>query len=342
MKKTADILLSRDAFREGVFARDGHKCVFCEKPAVDAHHLLERRLWVDGGYYLNNGASVCEEHHKLCEMTKISVEDVRFAAGIKSVIVPEELYPDHVHDKWGNPILEDGRRARGPLFYDESVQKILNAGGVMELFTHFVKYPRTMHLPWSQGMHSDDKMLQNCNHFEGKEVVVSVKWDGENTTMYTDHIHARSIDSKNHASRNWVKGFWGSICGDIPVGWRICGENLFAKHSIEYANLESYFTGFSIWNDRNRRLDWDEMLEWFKLLNIVPPTELYRGVYDEKKIRALWSDSLYDTMEGYVMTTVEGFDYKDFHERAAKFVRKNHVQTVQHWRHAKLIPNKLR
>jgi len=222
------------------------------------------------------------------------------------------------------------------------VQKILNAGNVMDLFTHFVKYPRTMHLPWSQGMHSDDKMLQNCDHLEGKEVVVSIKWDGENTTMYSDHIHARSIDSKNHESRNWVKGFWGSICGDIPVGWRICGENLFAKHSIEYTDLDSYFTGFSIWDDKNHRLDWDEMLEWFNLLNVVPPTELYRGIFDEKKIKALWSDSMYDTMEGYVVTTVDGFDYKDFHKRTAKFVRKNHVQTVQHWRHARIVPNKLK
>ena len=337
-----NILLTRDAFREGVFERDNHKCVFCDKPAADAHHLLERRLWTDGGYYLNNGASVCEEHHKLCEMTTISVEDVRFAAGIKSIVVPEELYPDHIYDKWGNPILDDGRRGRGPLFYDESVQKILNAGNVMDLFTHFVKYPRTMHLPWSQGMHSDDKMLQNCDHLEGKEVVVSIKWDGENTTMYSDHIHARSIDSKNHESRNWVKGFWGGICGDIPVGWRICGENLFAKHSIEYTDLDSYFTGFSIWDDKNHRLDWDEMLEWFNLLNVVPPTELYRGIFDEKKIKALWSDSMYDTMEGYVVTTVDGFDYKDFHKYTAKFVRKNHVQTVQHWRHARIVPNKLK
>lgn len=64
-------LLTRDAFREGVFARDGNCCVFCGRPAVDAHHILERRLWPDGGYYLNNGASVCAEHHMLCETTEI-------------------------------------------------------------------------------------------------------------------------------------------------------------------------------------------------------------------------------------------------------------------------------
>lgn len=39
-------LLTRDQFREGVFARDNYKCVFCDKPAVDAHHILERDSYI--------------------------------------------------------------------------------------------------------------------------------------------------------------------------------------------------------------------------------------------------------------------------------------------------------
>src|SRR3546814_5336655 len=68
------ILLTRTAFREGVFARDENRCVFCPLPAEDAHHIIERRLWPDGGYYLDNGASVCRDHHIRCETTEISVE----------------------------------------------------------------------------------------------------------------------------------------------------------------------------------------------------------------------------------------------------------------------------
>jgi len=81
-------LLTCDEFREAVFARDGHKCVFCGARAEDAHHIIERRLWPDSGYYLDNGASVCEKHHLDCEQTTISVEDVRAAqnhAGTSSV-----------------------------------------------------------------------------------------------------------------------------------------------------------------------------------------------------------------------------------------------------------------
>lgn len=61
-------LLTRDIFRESVFSRDNHKCVICGNPAKDAHHIIERRLFSDGGYYIDNGASLCEEHHIKCNV----------------------------------------------------------------------------------------------------------------------------------------------------------------------------------------------------------------------------------------------------------------------------------
>lgn len=173
-------LLSRDDFREGVFKRDNYKCVFCGAPAQDAHHILERRLWPDGGYYIENGASVCAEHHIQCEQTIISVEEVREAAGITRIHVPDQFYPEQPIDKWGNYILEDGRRTRGELFHDESVQKVLAQGGVLDLFTPYVKYGRTFHLPWSPGAHDDDKTLNDASQFYGKRVIVTKKMDGEN------------------------------------------------------------------------------------------------------------------------------------------------------------------
>lgn len=336
-------LLSRDKFREGVFERDNHTCVFCDNAAVDAHHILERRLFEDGGYYLDNGASVCQVHHLECEMTIISVEAVREACGIKNIVVPDSMYPEHTYDKWGNPVLNDGRRSKGPLFYDESVQKILAKGDVLDQFVHYTKAARTMHFPWSPGVHDDDKVIKSLDAFIGQEVVVTIKMDGENTMMYPDYFHARSIDGRNHPSRAWAKAKWGQICGDIPEGWRINGENVYAKHAIHYENLEDYFYGFGIWNERNIRLDWDEQLEWFKLLNVTSVPELYRGIYDEKIIKALWNDSMYDTMEGYVVTTVKGFAFANYHKNVAKFVRKNHVQTsVHHWQTQRVIPNLLK
>lgn len=324
------VLLSRDDFREGVFARDHGACVFCGKSAKDAHHIMERRLWPDGGYYLENGASVCEEHHLKCESTEISVEDVRRACGITKPVIPPHLYDDQPYDKWGNPILPNGQRLKGELFFDESVQKAI--APYVGNFTHHVKYPRTWHLPWSQNLTDDDRMMPSVEQFAGKEVVVTEKMDGENTTMYSDYIHARSVDSKGHWSRDFVKGLWSQFCGDIPEGWRVCGENLFAKHSIGYDDLPSYLMGFSVWDDKNVCLSWDETIEWFKLLGITSVREMYRGPWDEEKIKALWSpDQDWDHREGYVVRVTDSFPYGDFRKCVGKFVRKGHVMTTKHW-----------
>ena len=323
-------LLSRDSFREGVFQRDGHRCVVCGSDGkLDAHHILERRLWSDGGYYLANGASVCEPHHMMCETTEISVEELREFAGITKKIIPDHLYNDQVYDKWGNPILPNGQRLIGELFFDESVQKVLK--DVLNLFTHHVKYPRTTHVPWSPGMNEDDRILSSMEHFIGKEVVVTEKMDGENTTFYSDYTHARSLDGRNHPSRNWVKNFWSGIAADIPDRWRVCGENLFAKHSIQYDDLTSFFYGFSIWNERNICLPWDETLEWFKLLGIQPVPVLYQGIYNETLIKKIMTQQYWEKNEGYVIRLEHEFSFADFKKSVAKCVRKGHIQTTKHW-----------
>lgn len=325
-------LLSRDAFREGVFSRDGHRCVICHQPAQDAHHIIDRRLWTDGGYYLENGASVCGQHHIDCETTVISVESIREAAGISTVIVPHHLYADHKYDKWANHILANGQRLKGELFFDQSVQKILAQGYVLDLFGDKVKYPRTHHVPWSPGIHSDDRMIESMAAFEGKRVIVTVKMDGENTSLYSSGIHARSVDSRHHSSRDWVKNMWSRISAEIPLDWRVCGENLFAQHSIVYEGLPSYFLGFSVWDEMNLCQSWDDTLEWLQLLDIEPVPVIYDGTYDEKKIRSLY-DSKRDwaSSEGYVIRVADAFSYGKFRECIAKFVRHGHVQTTKHW-----------
>lgn len=335
-------LLTRDNFREGVFARDNHACVICGKPGQDAHHILERRLFDDGGYYLENGATVCGEHHLECERTTISVEEIRAAAGIRKICVPDHFYDDHIYDKWGNPILEDGRRGKGELFYDQSVQKVLAEGGALGLFTSRVKYPRTNHLPWSPGLTDDDRVLKDLSCFEGKRVIITKKMDGENTTMYSDGIHARSLDSKGGVDRAYVKKMWANIAHDIPVDWRICGENLWAQHSIAYDNLESYFLAFSVWNEKGVCLAWDESLEYFDLLGLKHVPVLYDGIFSEKECRKVEKDLSWEKDEGYVVRLAESYTYGQFRQSIAKYVRAGHVQTTKHWRAGRqFIPNGL-
>lgn len=338
------VLLKRDAFRAAVFARDGGCCVICNEHAVDAHHIMERRLWPDGGYHLDNGASLCAGDHKLAESTEISTDDIRYYAGIKKIILPPHLYEDEVYDKWGNNILPDGRRLRGELFHDESVQKAL--APVLHLFTNRVKYPRTYHLPWSPGTAPDDCVMGGLAMkatFYGKEVVITTKMDGENTTMYNDYLHARSLDFQPHPSRSWIKAKHAQICFDIPQDWRVCGENLYAKHTISYRHLSSYFLVFSIWNDRNICLDWDSTLEWINLLGLQPVPTLYRGVWDESIAKNMYHKTINgDESEGYVVRLADSFPYRNFRYSVAKYVRAGHVPVhATHWRHDIVIHNEL-
>ncbi len=340
------MLLTRDTFRERVFARDNHSCVLCGAAGQDAHHIIERRLFTEphefGGYFLDNGATVCGPCHIKCEQTVVSVEDVREAAGITKKIVPSYIYEDDIVDKWGNTVLLNGNRLRGPLFYDESVQKILEQGGMLSHFTKYVKYGRTNHLPWSPGIHDDDRVISSLEAFKDKEIIVTEKMDGENTTIYSDYIHARSIDGRHHESRNWVKNFASGWQYQLDDNMRVCGENLFAEHSIRYDELESYFLGFSLWVD-DTRLHWDETLEYFEILGVTPVRVLYRGKFDEDLIKSLYSPNDWDRSEGYVVTTVEGFKQRDFKSHVAKYVRKGHVQTSKHhWATQKIIPNVLK
>lgn len=201
------------------------------------------------------------------------------------------------------------------------------------------KYPRTPHLPWSENRSDDDLFLQNTKHFEGKEVVITEKLDGENTTMYTDYMHARSMNYRPHISRDLVKQLHAGIAHTIPEGWRICGENVYAKHSIAYANLESYFYLFSIWDDRNVCLDWQQTVEWAQLFNLKTPREFYRGLWNEKGIAKLPVDT--ECCEGYVVRTMSSFSYEAFDRHVAKWVRKDHLTTDSQWMDQEVVSNRL-
>lgn len=335
------ILLTRDVFRNSVFERDKWKCVICGKKGIDAHHIIERRLFPDGGYYVDNGATLCSEHHIQAEQTVLSCDSLREAAGITSVILPPHLYPDEKWDKWGNLILNNSQRVRGELFEDESVQKILQSAGVLSLFTPWVKYPRTYHLPNSPGVTKDDRVLTDLSFFRNKRVVVTEKRDGENTTIYPNYVHPRSLTMSSHPSRSWIMNFASKVGCNIPNDWRVCGENLFAKHSIFYENLSCYFEAFSIWNSSNICLDWDTTIEWFNLLGLFHVPVLYDGPWKENLIEQFIPNDT-TKQEGFVIRVSNEFPFSQFRNCVAKWVRPGHVETSHHWRFQPVIKNQLK
>jgi ATP-dependent RNA circularization protein (DNA/RNA ligase family) len=206
-----------------------------------------------------------------------------------------------------------------------------------------LKYPRTYHLPFSEGSTNDDKKLKTDEDFRGKYVIITEKLDGENTSMTHDKIWARSVDSGHHPSRNWINSLWNVVKYDIPPNLRICGENMYAKHSLYYDKLESYFYVFSIW-DGDTCLSWNETVEWCALLDLKHVPVVYSGIYDavwiyeNHNIKSLFGDE----REGLVVRVPESFNYQDFASKLTKIVRKKHVQTSQHWMYDAIVPNKLK
>ncbi|GLZ75887.1 hypothetical protein Afil01_06940 [Actinorhabdospora filicis] len=200
-----------------------------------------------------------------------------------------------------------------------------------------VSYPRTPHVPWSPG-HTPDDLRAGSVALGGREVVVTEKLDGENTTLYRDGLHARSLDSGHHPSRAKVKALHGRIGPLIPPGWRVCGENLYARHSIAYDDLDAHFYAFSAWSGETC-LSWDDTVAFARSLGLPVPRVLWRGVYDERAVRGLAVDT--GRAEGYVVRDAGAFTLGEFGSRVAKWVRPRHVKTGTHWMHVAVVPNGL-
>lgn len=223
------------------------------------------------------------------------------------------------------------------------------------------KYPRTPHLPWSLSKTEDDIEVADLASFRGRAVVVTEKMDGEATTVYPDgYTHARSTDSGHHPSRSWLKQYAATFAHDIPAGWRICGENVFAYHSIFYTDLPSYFLVYGIYDEKNNCLPWDETVQVCDMLGLSTVPVLYMGEWDDS-LRGLWTGKgTFPTFEskknqpvfpddfepcgaeGYVVRLACGFPYDAFEASVAKFVRPHHVKTDEHWMKRKPVPNLLR
>jgi hypothetical protein len=192
-----------------------------------------------------------------------------------------------------------------------------------------MKYPRTFHLPCSMGGTSDDKRLTDVLMFDGIQLVYTEKLDGENTVMTNQTIHARSEDGYSNEWQTYMKREWNTFRFNIPDGMTICGENLYAVHSIEYERLTSYFYVFNIM-EGDIVLSWNDTVYWAELIGLPVVPVIRFGAIDEMPIPSC--SAFGSTCEGYVVRNIEAFPVTEFKTNVAKCVRENHVQTDVHWR----------
>ena len=220
------------------------------------------------------------------------------------------------------------------------------------------KYPRTYHLPFSPGTTSDDKKLGAdwFKDYEGKEVMISEKLDGEATAMNVQDVYARSHGAPTR--KEWARNLWQpdglywkirSLIGETEM---IYGENLYGIHSIEYPGLMNYWHMYAM-NDGERWYSWDEVEDMAKILEVPTVPVLWRGIAESEKqitdiiMKYVAEPSVYGpTREGIVMRTVESFPFEEngedaFSHHICKWVRLHHIQTdvfwTKNWKRAKLI-----
>ncbi|MCH2164995.1 MAG: RNA ligase family protein [Marinovum sp.] len=202
------------------------------------------------------------------------------------------------------------------------------------------KYGRTYHFPFSPGVQSDDKIIPSLERFDGQDVVVTEKMDGENTTIHPGGCHPRSPDARYHPSRDWMMAFAATISHQLESDERIIGEYLYARHSIAYDALSSYFLGFA-WVKADVFQPWDATRSRLDALGIQSVPELCQGTFDLSSIQDLAGSLDTAKQEGFVMRLTGAFPEAEMGVSVAKWVRAGHVQSQAHWTKSPLIANGL-
>lgn len=197
-------------------------------------------------------------------------------------------------------------------------------------------YPRTPHLPGSPGATSDDKHAskETLTHLQsGIELVASIKMDGGNVSAYPDAFHGRSKDSGTQPWDTYAKRLWSQFRFDIPEGWRVSCESMYARRSVAYENLESPLYVIGIWNEKNELISWADTVEWAQMLGLPTVPPIYVGT-DFKEASTVWKKQFTpETSEGFVIRDAGKIPHAQFGSRVVKYVRANHVQTSADWRH---------
>jgi hypothetical protein len=212
------------------------------------------------------------------------------------------------------------------------------------------KYPRSFHLPWSPGGTSDDKRMADVLALVGAPIVVTEKCDGSNLTYTSKSVFSRSHSGPPaHPSFDLAKATHGRIRHLISDGISVFCEYCYAVHSIEYAEMPEYSLVFGVRDDvRGTWWDWDMTAAQAADLGLPTVPVIFRGaVASERELEELTTglargpSALGGEREGVVVRLAGEFADAAFARSLGKWVRKDHVQTDEHWQHQAIRPQRL-
>lgn len=211
------------------------------------------------------------------------------------------------------------------------------------------KYNRTLHLPWSEGRGAEDKIAKSVDSLLGRHIVITEKMDGSNVCLESKGCFARThVGPPTHKSFDGLKALHAEL--SYLIGGQYFGEWCYAKHSIKYETLPGYFLMFAIRDGKNLEFwePWGYVCEVAAELDVPTVPFLWEGeVGSAKELEALtcklaaMPSACGGEREGVVVRIEEQFRNEDFSKCVMKFVRKNHIQTGDHWKNLEIVKNKL-
>lgn len=220
------------------------------------------------------------------------------------------------------------------------------------------KFPRIPHLPWSPGATRDDKRISSVENFVRREIIITEKMDGSNLCLKSDGIYARSHSgSPTHKSFDLAKKLHAQLRHKIHPEISIFGEWCYAVHSIKYNSLPGFFLIFATRQDANPQIEfdlaqpyspfwwkWDVVEVRAKWMELPTVPVLFQGtVATENDLKLLVEDLASQPSwfgperEGLVLRIDKDIENQNFSKSFAKWVRKNHVQTDEHWKNKPVI-----
>ena len=210
---------------------------------------------------------------------------------------------------------------------------------------HSEKYGRTKHFDFSPGVESDDKVISEAEFefFLNKEVILSEKLDGSNVCLTSTDVFARSHSGPpDHASFSHLIDIHGFLRHKIPKNISVFAEWCLAIHSIKYMMLQHPLNILSVRDDETGKWwSWDEVVMMANELSVPTAPVILRGYFSELAVLKNTVEnfsqlsSVYGAeREGIVVRITDPIiQNKECLSGIAKWVRKNHVKTDNHWKH---------
>ena len=175
----------------------------------------------------------------------------------------------------------------------------------------FFKFPTTPHLTFfGKGTVRDDKVFTENERdaFLDHELIVEEKIDGANVGISFDNSGEVHVQNRGSFLLRPYQGQWKKLDEWLLLNldcfsdvlqdqYILFGEWCFARHSVRYENLPSWFLGFDIYDKGNKQfLSCEGRNDLFRQMKIFQSPMLGRGRFSLQELKTFFRTSRFSNM----------------------------------------------